>query len=88
MSGEASQWLIYGSGSYILGVLLVTFIFNIPMNNRLESIASEGHEAAIYLYWTNTYLPRWTFWNYIRAIASIVSAVCFLKAVIILHLLT
>ena len=51
---------------------------SVPMNNRLEAEAYSGAEAAAY--WTETYLPRWTFWNHVRATAAAGSAICYLVA--------
>ncbi len=78
MAGSASALIMAGGAIYLAGVFVVTLVFNVPMNNRLDAREYSGTEAAIY--WTNTYMPRWTFWNYVRAIASAASAICYLIA--------
>lgn len=78
VSGPAQPYILVGSVSYIIGVLGISYLFNIPMNNKLATLDFTGNQAAAY--WRNTYLPRWTFWNYIRAIASGITAICFLIA--------
>lgn len=80
MSGSAAALIMTGGIVYFVGVFVVSILFNIPMNNKLEQKEYTGQEAAIY--WKNTYFPRWTFWNYVRAISSGGTAVCFLVACI------
>ena len=78
VDGPASSLIILGGAIYFLGVFVVSLVFNVPMNNRLDAKEYSGPEAATY--WTNTYMPHWTFWNYVRAITSAGAAVCFLVA--------
>ncbi len=78
VAGSASTLIMTGGALYLAGVFVVSLVFNVPMNNRLEAKDFAGPEAATY--WTNTYFPRWTFWNAVRAIASAGSAICFLVA--------
>ncbi len=77
-AGSVSEWTVAGGILYFLGVFMVTIIFNVPMNKRLDRMEYSGDQTAAY--WKNIYVPRWTFWNYVRAIASAGSAVCFLIA--------
>lgn len=53
---------------YFIGCFGVTVCFNVPMNEALADMEVTSVETREY--WTNTYLPRWTFWNTIRTIAS------------------
>ncbi len=78
VAGFASAWIIAGGAIYLVGVFAVTLVFNVPMNKRLDAKKYSGAEAATY--WTNTYMPHWTFWNYVRALASAGSAICYLAA--------
>jgi len=57
---------------YFIGCFGVTVFFNVPMNEALA--AMDISDPATQEYWTETYLPRWTFWNTVRTIASAVSA--------------
>ena len=82
IEGPASALIIAGGAIYFAGVFVVSLVFNVPMNNRLDAREYSGPEAATY--WTNTYMPHWTFWNYVRAIASVGSAVCYLVASVML----
>jgi uncharacterized membrane protein len=78
VAGSAADWIMAGGALYLAGVFVVSLVFNVPMNNRLEARDYASTEAAAY--WTSTYLPRWTFWNYVRAIAAAGSAICYLVA--------
>jgi len=78
VAGSASALIMTGGAVYFIGVFVVSLVFNVPMNNRLDAKEFCGAEAATY--WRNNYLPRWTLWNYVRAIASAASAICFLIA--------
>ncbi len=64
--------LILAGLIYFVGCFGVTVLFNVPMNETLAGM--DASSAAASAYWTNTYLPRWTFWNSIRTAASAVSA--------------
>ena len=57
---------------YFIGCFGVTVCFNVPMNEALAGMEATSDETIEY--WTSTYLPRWTFWNTIRTIASGLSA--------------
>lgn len=76
ISGIRSLLLLSGAIFYFLGVLVVSFLFNIRMNDKLDVMNSSDIETE--KYWTNIYVPRWVFWNYIRAISSLASCICFL----------
>jgi uncharacterized membrane protein len=82
-----SQWHKRGSGyllagclSYLLGAILVTALFNVPLNERLAVTAPTAAESAIF--WTH-YLNKWTAWNHVRtggalvATALLIVALCF-----------
>ena len=57
---------------YLIGCLGVTVFFNVPMNEALAGM--DLSQDATRAYWTDTYLPRWTFWNTVRTVACGVSA--------------
>ena len=54
---------------YVLGMFGVTAAGNVPLNNRLAEVGAEGELAA--QVWS-MYLTRWTRWNSVRTVASIV----------------
>ncbi len=53
---------------YIVCCILSTVLFNIPLNNELETIdpnSAEGHD-----FWRH-YLSKWTRWNHVRSVATL-----------------
>ena len=79
LSGPAALLVFGGGALYLLGVMGVTGMCNVPMNQRLGALPTHGEEAANY--WSSTYYPRWTFWNSVRTWASCLAALCFLMAI-------
>jgi uncharacterized membrane protein len=56
---------------YLAGSIGVTFARNVPMNDRLD--ATDARDPASAGFW-RAYVSRWTAWNHVRAIASLVAA--------------
>ena len=79
--GSASLWMIGGSATYLLGSFISTIVFNVPMNDALANASGSGSEAVSL--W-NRYLTDWTWWNHVRTIASLASAIAFVRALMIL----
>ena len=71
------------SGVYCVGVLAVTMLGNVPMNNRLDRADDPAR------YWL-TYASLWTRLNTVRTVAAGVASLCYLQAalVIVAHPLT
>jgi uncharacterized membrane protein len=65
---------------YLIGVIGVTIIFNVPLNDALAA-AQPGTQEAIDL-WTR-YLKEWTFWNHVRTVAPLFSAILFILALLV-----
>lgn len=75
-----TYYLLTGSLFYFVGTFLVTIIFNVPMNNKLERMVSKDKEASNY--WNNIYLIKWTFWNHFRTIAALIGAIFLIIALV------
>ena len=58
--------------TYFAGCFGVTVFFNVPMNETLAGM--EASADATLDYWSRSYLPRWTFWNTVRAAACALSS--------------
>ncbi len=71
-SQPGSAYLLAGSLLYLIGSLLVTIGFNVPMNESLDTVNS-GSDAATNM-WAK-YLTNWTMWNHVRTVASLLSAI-------------
>lgn len=79
--GNAALWITSGAGLYVVGVVLVTMVCNVPMNKELDAldIASASGTA----YW-EVYGADWTGWNHVRTLCSAASALCFLVGCLVL----
>lgn len=75
MDGPARGWFIAGCAIYVVGCFLVTVLGNVPMNRRLDTMAVDGADTAVY--WT-TYGTWWTLWNHVRTVASGLAAAALL----------
>ncbi len=79
--GRAGPWIAAGGTIYFVGTFMVTLVFNVPMNTRLDHLDLESAEAADY--WKH-FASRWGFWNWVRAIASAGASACLLIATVAL----
>ncbi|HBG99868.1 MAG: DUF1772 domain-containing protein [Rhodobacteraceae bacterium] len=71
--GPAGLSILLAGAVYLVGCFGVTVIFNVPMNTALAGMVADRDTTRAY--WTETYLPRWTFWNTVRTLACLLSAV-------------
>jgi uncharacterized membrane protein len=69
--------LLAGSLLYLVGTILVTILFNVPLNNGLAAVDPTSADAV--QIWTN-YVTSWTAWNHVRTAAALVAAVLFTVA--------
>lgn len=81
-TGPAAAWIMLGGAIYLVAVFVVTVVFNVPMNKRLDRTPYATAEAA--QYWASTYWPRWTLWNHVRTLGSALAAGCYLIACVYL----
>jgi uncharacterized membrane protein len=72
--------LLLGSVLYLAGCLLVTMVFNVPLNNALAAVAPDSAEGADL--WRR-YLSNWTAWNHVRTAACLASAASFSMAMLL-----
>ena len=77
MAGPASTWIVVGASIYLVSVILVTMLGNVPLNKRLDIMDPSAEQAAVY--W-QTYGRVWTRWNHVRMVGSLATAVCFILA--------
>ena len=73
----AAMWLA-GGVLYIVGMFVVTFVFNVPLNNALAAVQPASSDAGTL--WAR-YLTDWTWWNHVRTIASTLAFVLFIAAI-------
>lgn len=65
---------------YLIGCFGVTVVRNVPMNQKLAEM--DLSDPTTQDYWLGTYVPRWTFWNSVRTVASAVSALLLMAAMV------
>lgn len=66
-----APYLLAGGALYIVGTIVVTIARNVPLNDRLATLHSQGAEAAGR--W-DEYVTKWTAWNHVRVAASLAAA--------------
>ncbi|OYD92545.1 hypothetical protein CDG76_23800 [Nostoc sp. 'Peltigera membranacea cyanobiont' 210A] len=66
-----AAYLLIGSLLYLIGTVLVTIAFNVPLNDALAIAKPDSPEGANL--WAR-YLTNWTFWNHVRTIAALAAA--------------
>jgi uncharacterized membrane protein len=67
----SSVYLLVGSLLYLIGSILVTMVFNVPLNDALAAVKPDSTEGANL--WAK-YLTNWTFWNHLRTLRSSAAA--------------
>lgn len=77
LGDPAAIWRLAGSGLYLVTCILVTIVFNVPLNNRLARVAPDSAEGSER--WAH-YLTVWTAWNHVRTAGSLAAAAAFILA--------
>ena len=64
-------YLLLGSLLYLVGTVLVTILFNVPLNDALATAKPESLDSASL--WSR-YLSNWTIWNHVRTVAALAAS--------------
>jgi uncharacterized membrane protein len=72
---DGAGWRLAGALLYLVGAILITMLFNVPLNNRLAKVAPESTAGAAL--WQR-YLKVWTAWNHARTIGCLGAAGSFI----------
>ena len=70
-------WRLVGAVLFLVGVMGVTAVFNVPLNNALARADPAGLEGAEL--WER-YLVVWTRWNHVRTLAAVGATASFILA--------
>ena len=70
--------MIAGGLLYVIGMFVVTIVFNVPLNNALAAVNPASPEAQTL--WAR-YLADWTWWNHVRTITSTLAFALFIAAI-------
>ncbi|MBN3951346.1 MAG: DUF1772 domain-containing protein [Nostoc sp. NMS7] len=68
---RGAAYLLVGSLIYLIGTVLLTIVFNVPLNDALAIAKPDSTEGANL--WAK-YLTNWTIWNHVRTIAALAAA--------------
>jgi uncharacterized membrane protein len=70
--GQRTAGIVFflAAAAYVLGALIPSFAVNIPMNDTLDAARPSAAEAA--RVWSD-YSSRWTLWNHVRTLSSLLS---------------
>ncbi len=71
LSGPAATIMISAGIVYLVAGFGVTVVFNVPLNQTLDGMVPDA--AATRSFWSDTYLPKWTFWNSVRTVACVIA---------------
>ncbi|OCK59055.1 anthrone oxygenase family protein [Bradyrhizobium sp. LMTR 3] len=77
-SEPGAMAMLAGGVLYVLGMFVVTMVFNVPLNNALAATDPTSHEAASL--WAR-YLTDWTWWNHVRTVSSTAACALFIAAI-------
>jgi uncharacterized membrane protein len=71
-----STAMIAGGLVYVVGMFVVTMVFNVPLNNALAAVDPGGAQSV----WAR-YLKDWTLWNHVRTLSSLAGSAFFVAAI-------
>jgi uncharacterized membrane protein len=70
-SAAGAGYALAGAILYLAGCMVVTMVFNVPLNNALDApSATTSAGAAV---WAN-YLANWVPWNHVRTVACLAAS--------------
>ncbi|MBT5414829.1 MAG: DUF1772 domain-containing protein [Rhodospirillaceae bacterium] len=77
-SAPHAPWLAAGGALYLVGGILVTMAFNVPLNRALAaaSSAERAEDAALW----RRYLSIWTAWNHGRVVGCLTASALLILA--------
>jgi len=73
LNQPGSWWVLIGAIFGIVGAM-ITVIFNVPLNNRLDTVNPDGQSMADAARDWQAYFSTWTAWNHARTVTSFVGA--------------
>jgi uncharacterized membrane protein len=73
LNRPGSWWVLIGAIFAILAAI-ITMVFNVPLNNHLDTVNPVGLSAADAAREWQAYFSTWTTWNHVRTATSILGA--------------
>lgn len=77
LGDRGATLLVVGGGLYLVGAILLTAGYHVPLNNKLAVL--DPHSPAAVGQWRD-YLRGWTLLNHVRTVASLGAAAAFTAA--------
>lgn len=68
-----SWWLLAGA-IFAISAAIITIVFNVPLNNRLDGVDPARLSAADAAREWQAYFSTWTAWNHVRTVTAFVGA--------------
>lgn len=72
LDDPASIYQLIACALYIVGVVILTGVYHVPRNNKLDGFDPSSADGIAY--WS-TYLREWVRMNHVRTIAPLVSSI-------------
>jgi uncharacterized membrane protein len=69
--------LLAACALYLVGNIVVTMAFNVPLNNALAAADPAGDGAAVW----SRYLSTWTAWNHVRTLSCLAALALLIGAI-------
>jgi uncharacterized membrane protein len=73
LNQPGSWWVLIGAIFAILGAI-ITMVFNVPLNNHVDTLNPDGLSAADAAREWQAYLSTWTAWNHVRTATAFIGA--------------
>jgi uncharacterized membrane protein len=73
LNQPGSWWVLIGAIFAILGAV-ITMVFNVPLNNHLDTITPDGLSVADAAREWQAYFSTWTAWNHVRTGTAFIGA--------------
>jgi len=74
---NGSVLLVAAAALYIVGIIVVTIVFNVPLNDALAAVSPDSQEGADL--WIR-YLASWNAWNHVRTLAGLAALGAFVMS--------
>lgn len=71
---QPGSWVVLVGAIFGILAAIITMVFNVPLNNHLDSVNPVGLSAADAAREWQAYFSTWTTWNHVRTVTSFVGA--------------
>lgn len=71
---QAGSWWLLAGAVFAILAAIITVVFNVPLNNRLDGADPVGLSAADAAREWQAYFSTWTAWNHVRTVTAFLGA--------------